>query len=72
MLPEGKSKHIQTTLKKWMEATSSFQTKILKFPHFPHFPFKVMGSSASAGVIQLPLWGDQTMQMYGDFEGFPL
>ena len=24
------------------------------------------------GVIKLPIWGDQRMQMYGRFEGFPL
>ena len=26
----------------------------------------------NAGIIELPIWGDQTMQMYGKFEGAPL
>ncbi len=26
----------------------------------------------TTGVIKFPIWWDQTMQMYGDFEGFPL
>ena len=25
-----------------------------------------------AGIIKLPIWGDQTLQMYGKFEGFPI
>ena len=24
------------------------------------------------GITKLPIWGDQRMQMYGNFEGFPL
>ena len=30
-------------------------------------------STSNAGIIKWdPIWGDQTMQMYGKYEGFPL
>ena len=34
--------------------------------------FQVCHVSPSTGIIKFPIGGNQTMQMYGNFEGFPL
>ena len=36
------------------------------------FLTKGVCNEARSGIIKLPIWGDQTMQMYGQFDGFPI
>ena len=43
------------------------------FEEWSDHPKKCLSPHVLSGVINLPnSWGDQTMQMHGDFEGFPL
>ena len=35
-------------------------------------PTKTVGNGVDRGSLNYPFWGDQTIQIYGEFERFPL